>query len=67
MICLGGAAGVVLGESLIRPKLTNRRESLQQCTAKIARLFAALIPLLVICGLIEGFVSRMPPLAGHYA
>ncbi|HEY4339248.1 MAG TPA: stage II sporulation protein M [Steroidobacteraceae bacterium] len=57
MICLGGAAGVALGESLIRPKLASRRDSLQQCTAKIARLFAALIPLLVICGLIEGFVS----------
>jgi uncharacterized membrane protein SpoIIM required for sporulation len=57
MICLGGAAGVALGESLIRPKLASRRDSLQQCTAKIARLFGALIPLLIICGLIEGFVS----------
>ena len=57
MICLGGAAGVALGESLIRPTLASRRDSLQQCAAKIARLFAALIPLLVICGLIEGFVS----------
>jgi uncharacterized membrane protein SpoIIM required for sporulation len=57
MICLGGAAGVALGESLIRPKLASRRDSLQQCTARIARLFAALIPLLIICGLIEGFVS----------
>lgn len=57
MICLGGAAGVALGESLIRPNSSSRRDSLQQCTAKIARLFAALIPLLVICGLIEGFVS----------
>jgi len=60
MICLGGAAGVALGESLIRPKLPSRRDSLQQCTARIARLFAALIPLLVICGLIEGFVSPDP-------
>ncbi|MGC1459533.1 MAG: stage II sporulation protein M [Steroidobacteraceae bacterium] len=60
MICLGGAAGVALGESLIRPKLASRRESLERCTAKIARLFAALIPLLIICGLIEGFVSPDP-------
>lgn len=60
MICLGGAAGVALGESLIRPRLASRRDSLQQCTAKIARLFAALIPLLIICGLIEGFVSPDP-------
>jgi uncharacterized membrane protein SpoIIM required for sporulation len=57
MICLGGAAGVALGESLIRPRLESRRDSLEQCTARIARLFAALIPLLIICGLIEGFVS----------
>jgi uncharacterized membrane protein SpoIIM required for sporulation len=57
MICLGAAAGVALGESLIRPRLASRRDSLQQCTARIARLFGALIPLLVICGLIEGFVS----------
>ncbi len=60
MICLGGAAGVALGESLIRPKLASRRESLERATAKIARLFAALIPLLIICGLIEGFVSPDP-------
>ncbi|HEX3836957.1 MAG TPA: stage II sporulation protein M [Steroidobacteraceae bacterium] len=60
MICLGGAAGIALGESLIRPKLASRRDSLQQCTTKIARLFAALIPLLVVCGLIEGFVSPDP-------
>jgi|HubBroStandDraft_1064217.scaffolds.fasta_scaffold182758_2 uncharacterized membrane protein SpoIIM required for sporulation len=57
MVCLGGAAGVALGQSLIRPQLASRRESLQQATAKIARLFAAVIPLLVVCGLIEGFVS----------
>jgi len=57
MVCLGGAAGVALGESLIRPQLASRRESLQQATAKIARLFAAVIPLLIVCGLIEGFVS----------
>ena len=36
MICLGGAAGVALGESIIRPKLASRRDSLQQCTARIA-------------------------------
>lgn len=60
MICLGGAAGVALGESLIRPKMASRRDSLQHCTGKIARLFAALIPLLIICGLIEGFVSPNP-------
>jgi uncharacterized membrane protein SpoIIM required for sporulation len=60
MICLGGAAGVALGESLIRPRLASRRDSLEQCTARIARLFAALIPLLVVCGLIEGFVSPDP-------
>jgi uncharacterized membrane protein SpoIIM required for sporulation len=57
MICLGGAAGVALGESLIRPTLASRRDSLQHCTARVARLFAALIPLLIVCGLIEGFVS----------
>jgi uncharacterized membrane protein SpoIIM required for sporulation len=60
MICLGGAAGVALGESLIRPKLASRRDSLQQCTARIARLFGALIPLLILCGVIEGFVSPDP-------
>lgn len=60
MICLGGAAGVALGESLIRPRLASRRDSLQQCTTRIARLFGALIPLLVVCGLIEGFVSPDP-------
>ena len=57
MICLGGAAGVALGESLIRPKLpavVTRCSSARPGSPACSR---ALIPLLIICGLIEGFVS----------
>ena len=60
VICLSGAAGAALGESLFRPALGRRRDSLQQCAASMLRLFAAFVPLLVICGFIEGYVSPDP-------
>ena len=41
VICLAGAAGVMLGESLIRPTHGTRRESFQHATAKTSRLLIA--------------------------
>lgn len=60
VICIAGAAGVMLGESLIRPGLSSRRESFQAATAKAGRVLFACALLLVGCGIIEGYVSPNP-------
>jgi uncharacterized membrane protein SpoIIM required for sporulation len=60
IICVAGAAGTALGESLIRPQGATRRESFQQCTARSGKLLVLCALLLVGCGLIEGFVSPDP-------
>ncbi len=56
-ICLAGAAGAALGESLIRPRAGTRAESFRLAVSRTSRylLFCAL--LLVVCGFIEGYIS----------
>lgn len=60
VICLAGAAGVMLGESLIRPTHATRRESFQEATAKTSRLLLLCALLLIGCGFIEGYLSPDP-------
>ena len=67
VICIAGAAGVALGESIIRPSVESRRDSFQACAHRIAPLLLLCALLLVGCGFIEGFVSPDPgfPLASR--
>ncbi len=67
VICVAGASGVALGESIIRPTLATRRDSFQACAHRFAPLLLLCAALLVGCGLIEGFVSPDPgfPLASR--
>ena len=60
VICVAGAAGVALGESIIRPTLATRRDSFQACAHRVAPLLLLCAVLLVGCGFIEGFVSPDP-------
>ena len=60
VICLAGAAGVMLGESLIRPTHATRRESFQHASAKAGRLLILCTLLLIGCGFIEGYLSPDP-------
>ena len=60
MICLAGAAGMMLGESLIRPTHATRRESFQHAASKTSKLLLLCALLLVVCGFIEGYVSPDP-------
>jgi uncharacterized membrane protein SpoIIM required for sporulation len=60
VVCISGAAGAALGESLIRPAYPTRRESFQRCTGRLAKLLLLCALLLVGCGLIEGYVSPDP-------
>jgi uncharacterized membrane protein SpoIIM required for sporulation len=60
VICIASAAGVMLGESLIRPTHGTRRESFQRAAAKTSRLLVLCALLLVGCGFIEGYISPDP-------
>ncbi|HZF16755.1 MAG TPA: stage II sporulation protein M [Steroidobacteraceae bacterium] len=59
-VCLASAAGVMLGESLIRPRLVTRLASFQAAVIRAAKYLALCVPLLVVCGLIEGNISTNP-------
>jgi uncharacterized membrane protein SpoIIM required for sporulation len=60
VICIAGATGVTLGESIIRPTTGTRRDSFEACAHRVAPLLLLCAVLLVGCGLIEGFVSPDP-------
>jgi uncharacterized membrane protein SpoIIM required for sporulation len=60
VICLAGAAGTALGESLIRPTLPTRAESFRRSAARLGPLLVACALLLCGSGLIEGFISPDP-------
>lgn len=60
VICIAGAAGTMLGESLIRPTHATRRESFQHAATKVSRLLLLCALLLVGCGFIEGYLSPDP-------
>ena len=57
VMCLAAAAGTALGESLIRPRLDTRGESLRRRGAELGPLLIACALLLFGSGLIEGFIS----------
>jgi uncharacterized membrane protein SpoIIM required for sporulation len=67
VICIAGASGIAMGESIIRPTGPSRRDSFQACAHRVWPLLLLCAALLVGCGLIEGFVSPDPrfPLASR--
>lgn len=67
MICLAGAAGFSIGEAIARPTGGSRIDSFQRRVGELSRLLPHFAVLLVICGLIEGYVSPNPtfPLASR--
>ena len=69
VICVAGAAGMALGESIVHPTLPRRRDSFQACAHRVAPLLLLCAGLLVGCGFIEGFVSPDPmfPLSSRVA
>lgn len=60
VICLAAAAGVGLGEALIRPGDRSRVAAFQDAVYRAARLLAVVVPALVGAGIIEGHVSPDP-------
>jgi uncharacterized membrane protein SpoIIM required for sporulation len=56
-IVIAGAAGLMLGDALLRPGLLLRREALARAARRAVELVVGAAPILVVAGLIEGFVS----------
>ena len=56
-IFIAGAAGLQLGWGIINPGLLNRRDSMVLSARVAMKLIVGCIPLLIIAGIIEGFVS----------
>ena len=57
VIFIAGGAGLQLGWSVIRPGLLTRRAALVLASRRAAQLLLGCIPLLMIAGTIEGFIS----------
>ena len=56
-IFIAGGAGLVLARGLLAPGFLARKDSLAQGAAVAVRLVLGVIPLLIVAGLIKGFVS----------
>src|SRR5690606_21893400 len=60
VIFIAGGAGMQLGWSLLRPGLYTRSTALYLAAQRAVIIILGCIPLLVIAGLIEGFISPSP-------
>ena len=62
-IFIAGGAGLLLGKGVLAPGFLSRRESLVQAGETAVRLVLGVIPLLLVAGAIEGFLSPtdVPP------
>lgn len=56
-IMIAGGAGFILARGVLQPGLLSRRDSLARAGGQAVRLLLGVIPMLVIAGVIEAFVS----------
>ena len=57
VIFLAGGCGLYMGDGLIRPGLRTRRTALVERSREGVQLILGCVPLLILAGLIEGFIS----------
>lgn len=65
VIFIAGGSGLRLGQALLHPGFHSRREALVLAGRQVVKLLFGCVPLLVIAGTIEGFISpsTLPPTA----
>jgi uncharacterized membrane protein SpoIIM required for sporulation len=59
-IFISGGAGLLLGRGLLFPGLLPRRDSLAEAGKQAVQLVLGIIPILILAGTIEGFISPAP-------
>ena len=57
-IVLAGGAGFVMARGLLFPGTYSRRDSFRQAAAAGMKLVLGLVPVFVVAGFLEGFVTR---------
>lgn len=57
-VIVAGAAGIVLGNSLLFPKTYSRLQSFQRGAKDGLKILASTFPVFIIAGFLEGFVTR---------
>ncbi len=57
VIIIAGGSGLMLGWALLHPGLLRRRDALALAARQAVTLLSGCVPLLIIAGLIEGFIS----------
>jgi uncharacterized membrane protein SpoIIM required for sporulation len=57
-IAVAGGAGIVIGNSIIFPKTYSRIESFRRGAVRGSKIVIGLIPVFVVAGFLEGFVTR---------
>ncbi|MEZ4640243.1 MAG: stage II sporulation protein M [Caldilineaceae bacterium] len=57
VIFLAGGCGLYVGEAIIRPGLLSRKDALVQRARVAVSIVLGCVPLLVLAGIIEGFIS----------
>lgn len=56
-IFIAGGSGLMLGWAIIQPGLLKRGDALMLAARKAVRLVIGCVPILIVAGLIEGFIS----------
>jgi uncharacterized membrane protein SpoIIM required for sporulation len=65
-IFIGGGAGLRIAQGMLFPGMLPRRASLARAGGEAVRLLLGVIPILIIAGTIEGFVSPSPAIAWQW-
>jgi uncharacterized membrane protein SpoIIM required for sporulation len=64
VIFISGGSGLMLGWAILHPGLMRRRDAIAQAAQKSIRLMGGAAPMLIVAGLIEGFISPSPSVPG---
>src|SRR5204862_4299432 len=59
-IFIAGGAGLLIGTALLMPGDLSRGDALKSRGMEAVRLIVGCVPLLVVAGIIEGFISPQP-------
>ncbi|MEN8119674.1 MAG: stage II sporulation protein M [Bacteroidota bacterium] len=57
-IIISGAAGLLIGVSVLLPGTYTRLQSFKQATVKGVKIMIGIVPIFIVAGFLEGFVTR---------